>query len=214
MKSFLLLLLVVVVVVLACTKHINAQCSQALDIQNVCLYGTTSLNGVGGNMRQENCRTVNENPFAYPNSGRNCEAAVRADGQDCIAFYASYMCSSICPKCNLSPCNNFCDDHASICPTATANDCFHGIFCENDEPPTCVRWNVDTSKIPSAPVTTTTTRALTTTTTTTTTPRTGTSGTGTTTTTGSDDLTSSSSDISSAAALLIGATGLLLLNAY
>ena len=158
MKIVLTLLLLLSVLVI---DRASAQCAQALTTQNVCLYGTTSLSGAGGNMAQENCQLVNNNPFSYPNSGTNCEAAIRSDGSACVEFYAKYMCSSICPKCNLSPCNYYCDNYQSLCPTAAANNCFRGIFCENVAPPACVDWDVDTSKIPSAPVTTTRTTTTT-----------------------------------------------------
>lgn len=196
------IVVVVVVLLFSAIVNIDAQCSQAVDAQNVCLYGTTSLNGVGGNTLQQNCQTVNGNPFAYPNGGTSCESAVRSDGSACIEFYSKYMCSALCVKCNLSPCNYFCDNHQSICPTATSHNCFQGIACDNEFPPTCVNWDVDVSKIPNTPITTTTTtttRQSTTSGATTTTAH----NSGSTSTTTSEDFTSSAYSIASSSSIML-----------
>lgn len=206
-------LLIFAAVIAVLFVNVDAQCASALDPQNVCLYGTTSLSGSGGNMQQQSCQIVNENPFAYTSSGTNCEAAVRNDGSACVQFYAKYLCSGVCPKCNLPLCNSYCDNYEEVCPTAAANGCFRGISCSGVSPPTCVDWSVDVSKIPAA--TTTTTHRVTTTTTTTRAPTTTTTerGTGTTrdvTTTTLDDFTSPASIQNNQAALIVLAIGALI----
>lgn len=159
-------------------------CQTAIDSPNVCLYGSNILEGAGsGDADRLACSAVNENPFVYAASpgtsgvsASQCEADARADGSACVQFYAKYACASNCQLCNLGPCSYFCSNYATICPTATASQCFKSISCAsgNSAGDTCTQWSIDSSKIPASTATTTKTTK-----TTTTTPRSTTSGTGT-----------------------------------
>lgn len=216
--------LILIIVLAALASSINAQngCTTASDPENICLYGTANLNGFGDNMQQQICQAVNANPFAYPTiaSYAHCEHDVRADGSDCIKFYAKYQCSGVCARCNLQLCPSYCDDYQSKCPTAAASGCFQGISCAGTPgttPPSCVDWSIDSSKIPAGSPTTslttkktstTTTRAAATSTThNTATTTSGNSGTSTskTTTTSEDGSFSSASTISFGTFALVAA---------
>ncbi len=140
-------------------------CDVALDDQNVCLYGTSVLDGDGEDIDRTRCQTVNNNPFAVvaaagsgSPSAAQCEAFAREDGSECVSFYASYVCSSVCGLCNKLPCQNFCTNYQSKCPTAAAAFCFKSISCvDGTAGVTCTRWSADSSQIPSPSATTHTT---------------------------------------------------------
>lgn len=173
MKVLLVFLLLVVAAVHACDT--------AVDEPNVCLYGNANLDGNGDDVDRTRCQTVNNNPFALvaaagsgSPSAAQCRAYAEEDGSDCVAFYASYVCSSFCSLCNKLPCQNFCSNYQSKCPTAAAAFCFKSIACvDGTAGVTCTRWNADTSQIPASSATT---RASTSTTTRLTTTRTTTEG--------------------------------------
>lgn len=200
----MLKLIVVFLFAATAVSVVTAQCTQAIDPQNVCLYGNAALTGTAGDAQRSSCQVVNANPFAAPNVGTNCEAHIRADGSACVQFYAEYQCSVSCAKCLLPVCPSFCANYQSVCPTAAANDCFHGIFCDGtpgSSPQSCVDWNVNVAKIPASTGTTVTTTTTTTTHHTTTT---GTDVTSSTSTTTDDDFTSNALKLAIEGATAIG----------
>lgn len=159
---------VIALVIASCIVACSAQqgCTTALDPEKICLYGSANLNGFGGNMAQETCQAVNNNPFAEPGvpSYAHCENDVRANGPDCVKFYAKYQCSGLCAKCNLPLCPSYCENYAAICPIAAQSGCFQGISCggtAGSSPQSCVDWSIDASKIPAASALTTTTTSTT-----------------------------------------------------
>lgn len=188
-----------VVLLLACVAlGANAQCFPG-ETQDVCKYGTTALVPPPGTNAFEQCAQVNENPFSVnPIFGQieltasECSTAIREDGDRCIRFYAELQCSAACKRCATIVCPKFCDNHDSVCPTATDLGCFDFVTCAS-EGQSCTDWDVS-NNLPS-PIATTS--SSTTRTTTATTSRTGT-GTGTTTADSSD-----AASISAGAAMVI-----------
>ncbi len=172
---------------------VSAQCSQG-PTPDVCKYGTNPLNIFPGSLPYDRCVSINQNPFAVKGvfsgdvSAEECETFARRDGENCIRFYTRVQCSGGCQLCGRGICQSFCDNHATVCPTPTANGCFENIFCEPNAP--CSNWEVSTGNLPD-PIRTTTTRVTTS----------STSNTGTGTTTDGDD--SGAAQLSICATLII-----------
>lgn len=169
-------------ILLISVSGIAAQCSQG-QTPNVCRYGTNLLNGLPGTNTYNTCAAINQNPFAVKGvfsgavSADACATYAREDGTDCIEFYAELQCAGGCQECGRGICPYFCNNFADICPTATENNCFQFISCEDTG--ACSKWPISTSDLPD-PIKTTSSSTTRTTTT-------GT-GTGTSTTTdGGDD---------------------------
>ncbi len=150
---------------LAFALHVQAQCDTAISGQNICLYGTALLEGFDDQAFRTECQVVNSNPFAISASPGNsgvtaseCETYARADGNICIQFYSKYNCAYYCGLCGLEPCQYFCDNFATLCPTATANHCFQSISCSSGTAgSTCTEWNINANNIPTATTHVTTT---------------------------------------------------------
>ncbi len=180
-----------VILLLACIAlGANAQCFPG-ETQDVCKYGTNNLVPPAGSGAFETCAAINKNPFASSPvfgqvglSASDCATAAREDGDQCIRFYAKLQCSAACKKCATIVCPKYCDDHDSICPTATELGCFDFAVCASAGQ-ACTDWDVS-NNLPN-PISTTSSS---------TTRTTSTSGTGTHT---------STTDSSDATALSVGA---------
>ena len=100
------------------------------------------------------CSTTNDNPFSSfppaanaPQNQAMCNAAIQADGTDCINAYAKFQCANRCSLCNQDPCKSLCTTLSAECPTALNQNCFQFALCATSDS-NCVNWDIDTSKLP------------------------------------------------------------------
>lgn len=163
MKFFAVILLLTCVALGA-----NAQCFPG-ETQDVCLYDDNSLVPPAGSDAFKLCASINKNPFNdAPVFGRvgltatQCTTAIREDGDACIRFYAEAQCSAACKRCATIICNEFCAEHADVCPIATDLGCFDFIVCANPGDTSCTSWKVSNNlPEPIATTTASTTRTTT-----------------------------------------------------